>query len=220
MGRILWIEGNRSDIPAFVSDVIARQHQVRMVKNGNKALQCIDEFGPEVVVVNAASQRTSGTRICKALRSFAPDRPIILIADRGHSRRTEATATLVLPFTRKKLLNCVETFLPCEGKKQIKVGPIDLDLERNVVKRRGKPLQHLTPKQTRLLKVLMENADDVIERNALFCEVWNTNYTGDTRTLDVHMSSLRKLLEDDTRNPRYLVSVRGVGYKFSSRSRK
>jgi DNA-binding response OmpR family regulator len=220
VGKILWIEGNRSDTPPFVADVIAREHHVHLVPNGNKAMQCIDDFQPEVVVINAASQRTSGTRICKALRNAMPKCPVILIADQEHYKETEATATLILPFTRKKLLNCVETYLPNSSQEFLKVGPVKLDIEHKVIKQRGKPLQHLTPKQTQLLKVLMENAGEVVERDALFCEVWDTDYTGDTRTLDVHMSSLRKILEDDTREPKHIISVRGVGYKFVSHNKK
>jgi DNA-binding response OmpR family regulator len=72
----------------------------------------------------------------------------------------------------------------------------------------------LTPRLVRLLRILMERHGEVVEREALFKQVWETNYTGDTRTLDVHISWLRKAIELDPDNPRFLHTIRGVGYRL------
>jgi DNA-binding response OmpR family regulator len=74
--------------------------------------------------------------------------------------------------------------------------------------------ERLTPRLIQLLKTLMEHPGEVIEREKLFSEVWRTEYTGDTRTLDVHISWLRQAIEEDPRNPRYLKTIRGVGYRL------
>ena len=72
----------------------------------------------------------------------------------------------------------------------------------------------LTPRLVELLKALMAQPGEVIDRTVLFSKVWETEYTDDTRTLDVHISWLRQILEDDPRHPRYIKTLRGVGYRL------
>ena len=95
----------------------------------------------------------------------------------------------------------------------IKAGPIYLDVDRNIV-RSYKKKTTLTPRLVRLMKMLMDKKGEVIEREELFKFVWVTNYTGDTRTLDVHISWLRQAIEKDPRNPLLLKTIRGVGYRL------
>jgi DNA-binding response OmpR family regulator len=92
-------------------------------------------------------------------------------------------------------------------------GPISLDLDRRLVRCDEKE-GHLTPRLTLLLKIFMHHPGEVLEREHLFRQVWNTEYTGDTRTLDVHISWLRQAIEMDPRKPRYLRTIRGVGYRL------
>jgi DNA-binding response OmpR family regulator len=73
---------------------------------------------------------------------------------------------------------------------------------------------HLTPRLVELLQILMQHPGEVIERDGLFRQVWKTEYTRDTRTLDVHISWLRRVLEADPRRPRFLKTIRGVGYRL------
>jgi DNA-binding response OmpR family regulator len=120
---------------------------------------------------------------------------------------------LSLPFTIRKLLNRIVPLLPGEGQKLLKAGPIHLDLERKQVRCQGRE-SRLTPRLARILEVLIQSPGVVLERERLFREVWNTEYTGDTRTLDVHISWLRQALEEDPRNPQFLKTIRGVGYRL------
>jgi DNA-binding response OmpR family regulator len=76
------------------------------------------------------------------------------------------------------------------------------------------PERHLTPKQALLLELFMRHPGEVLTREFLMKRVWNTDYTGDTRTLDVHIHWVREAIEEDTGSPRYLHTVRGVGYRF------
>jgi DNA-binding response OmpR family regulator len=141
--------------------------------------------------------------------------PIVLISSTNHpvSRDTCANVVLSLPFTIRKLLNRIVPLLPGEGQKLLKAGPIHLDLERKQVRCQGRE-SRLTPRLARILEVLIQSPGIVLERERLFREVWNTEYTGDTRTLDVHISWLRQALEEDPRNPQFLKTIRGVGYRL------
>lgn len=213
--NILWIEGKRADSPSFVPGLRKKDFEVNIVATGSAALSSVGELKPDLVVVNAASLRSSGTRIVRAIRAQQNGLPIILIASQGQvvSEDIPANVVLTLPFTVRKLVNRIAPFIPGEGAEVLHAGNIHLDLGRKKLRCRDKEIK-LTPRLTRLLQILIENQGEVVAREVLFREGWNTEYTGDTRTLDVHISWLRQALEEDVRNPHYLKTIRRVGYRL------
>jgi DNA-binding response OmpR family regulator len=187
---------------------------VEPAKSGSDALWQLDKASPDLVVVNAASLRSSGVRICQSLRDRNDKLPLILILDKDKTVAKEtADVILTLPFTVQKLTNRIKPLLPGDGKDVIQAGPIRLDPERRRVRCLGK-MAKLTPRLVTLLKILMERHGEVVEREQLFKEVWETDYTGDTRTLDVHVSWLRRAIELDPLKPKFLKTIRGVGYRL------
>ena len=212
--RILWIEGKRANSPSFVPNLRKRDFQVEIVPTGSAAQEILPSMDPDLVVIHAASLRSSGKRICQNLRDIDQSIPIILIVDeQTESEDSCANVSLKLPFTARKLLNRILPLLPTEEDEVLHVGPIRLYTEMKKVRCQGREAK-LTPRLTKLLKVLMENPGIVVEREELFKDVWNTQYTGDTRTLDVHISWLREAIEEDSRSPRFLKTIRGVGYRL------
>lgn len=160
--------------------------------------------------------RTSGKRICQTLHEHTAA-SLVLIIDAAQAENVEkddvADVVLALPFTLQKLVNRIRPLIPIESKDIIQAGPIQLDLFQRWV-RVGKRQTSLTPRLVMLLHILMEHSGEVIERNVIFRQVWDTAYTEDTRTLDVHVSWLRRAVEIDIRNPRYIKTIRGVGYRL------
>jgi len=215
--RILWVEGKRADNPSFVPSLRKKEYWVEIVPTGSAAVACLVEIDPDLVVVNAASFRSSGKRICNEIREKFSKLPIVLIVSPEHaiSGTTSANAVLELPFTSRKLLNRIAPLLPGDGKSILHVGFIRLDLERNQVRCLGREAR-LTPRMTGLLQVLLLHAGEAVDRQRLFSEVWETKYTEDTRTLDVHISWLREALEENPRKPQFLKTIRGVGYRLDT----
>ena len=213
--RILWVEGKRANSPSFVPSLRKKEFQVEVVPTGNTALESLLIFDPDVVVVNAASLRTSGRRICKELRNKVNNLPIIVISqdDEVNSEQIDANVVLHLPFTARKLLNRIIHLLPADETQILHAGPIRLNLRLKKVRCKGREAR-LTPRLVRLLQILMEHPGEMLRREDLFREVWNTAYVGDTRTLDVHVSWLREAIEEDPRRPRFIKTVRGVGYRL------
>ncbi len=211
---LLVIEAKHAEIPSFAMDLQKKGFDVHIAENGSKALARLKEVSPSLVVVNAASLRSTGIRICQSLREKDSKLPIILILeDEIEVNKNLADAVLVLPFTVQKLANRIKPLLPGDGKNVLHLGPIRLDLEKRRVRCMGKSTK-LTPRLVTLLQLLMEKHGEVVEREPLFKKAWETNYTGDTRTLDVHISWLRQAIELDPNNPKLLKTVRGVGYRL------
>jgi len=213
---ILWIEGRWSSNPNFVSILEKKGFNLDTVSTGKTALAAIKKKRYDLVVVNAASMRTSGKRICMAIKEQKERLPILLICapDKLVAGNPECMSTiLVLPFTSRKLVNRIEPLLPGDEARLMKIGPIKLDKDRNQVLCYGKKTT-LTPRLIRLLQMLIDNRGNVVEREELFKKVWRTNYTGDTRTLDVHISWLRQAVEKNPRKPQLLKTIRGVGYRL------
>jgi DNA-binding response OmpR family regulator len=212
---ILLIEGKHADTLAFTPALRKKGFHVEAVSSGNEALTRLAEgFTPEIVVVNAATLRTSGKRICQSLREKNASLPILLIQDEDRIiDNVDADAILSLPFTAQKLANRIRHLLPSDGKDCLHAGPIRLDVEKRMVQCMGKQTR-LTPRLVYLLRTLIERHGEVIDRKELFSQVWETNYTDDTRTLDVHVSWLRHAIEADPEDPQFLKTIRGVGYRL------
>lgn len=213
--HILWAGKRRADIPSFVPDLEAKGYIVTFVSTGKDALDKLAKNKPDVMVVDAASMRTTGSRICKTVNAKYPSLPLILINTPSNlpTNEIKANVQLVHPFTIRKLENRILPFAPSDGKNLLKAGPIQLDLERQVI-RCNKKEEHVTPRMANLLKMLIDQKGKVIDREKLFSKIWNTNYTEDTRSLDVHINWLRKIIEKNPKKPRLLITVRGKGYKL------
>jgi DNA-binding response OmpR family regulator len=213
---LLIIEARHAEIPSFAPDLQKKGFDVRIAQNGGTALARLKDVNPSLVVVNAASLRSTGLRICQSLREKNSKIPVVLILAKGNNnlgKMDAADAVLVLPFTVQKLVNRIKPLLPGDGKNVLSAGPVRLDVEHRRVRSLGKSTK-LTPRLVTLLQMLMEHHGEVVERETLFKKVWETNYTGDTRTLDVHISWLRRALELDPEKPKFLKTIRGVGYRL------
>lgn len=213
--NILLIEGKRADKPTFGFGLARKGFQVDTVANGNGALQYLIANTPHLVLVNAASMRTSGKRICQSIRKQYPNIPVVLVVEAGGEvfDTADADVVLTLPFTLQKLLNRLRPYIPTEDNDTLQVGPFKLDVEQRRLRINDRQVS-LTPRLVVLLKALMEHPGEVINREDLFRTVWETAYIGDTRTLDVHVSWLRQAIEEDARHPVYIKTVRGVGYRL------
>lgn len=211
---LLVIEGRHAEIPSFASDLQKKGFDIRSFQNGSQVASKLKQINPVVVIVNAASLRSTGVRICLSLRKKDQKVPIILIlAKEKPVDKNLADSVLALPFTVQKLVNRVKALMPGDGNNIVIVGPIRLDTEHRRVRCLGKSTK-LTPRLITLLHILMDKHGEVVERESLFKKVWETNYTGDTRTLDVHISWLRRAIELDPSNPKFLKTIRGVGYRL------
>jgi DNA-binding response OmpR family regulator len=191
--KILWIEGNRAEGPYFIADLRKKDFNVEVVSSGKEANKNLSEEKFDLVVINAATFRTSGKRICQDINGKWGKMPILMIANPDKPVTTDvgADVLLELPFTIRKLVNRINPLLPHSSNKILRAGPIHLDLD-----------------------IFMKNPNEVLEREDLFRKIWNTEYTGDTRTLDVHISWIRKAIEPDPRKPRFLITIRGIGYRL------
>jgi DNA-binding response OmpR family regulator len=214
---ILWIEGRQAEGMPFINTLRKKGYQVEIASTGNEAISRLPNLKPDLVVVNAASLRSSGKRICSSIRKQSMKLPLVVIVENGQVALPDenVNAVLSLPFTTRKLLNWIVPLLPWEDEQVLQAGSIRLDLERRRVECNGK-VTRLTPGLTQLLKMLIERRGEVVGRDDLFKQIWNTDYTGDTRTLDVHISWLRLAIEVDPRHPVYLRTIRGVGYRLDA----
>lgn len=210
---VLIVESRRGNHSSFAEELGEKGYRVTGKPSGSAGLDVLDEIKPDVIVVDAASLRTSGIRICQSFRKAEADLPIILIVTKDVSLPEVVDANLVLklPFTVQKLVNRLQAYHNTDDKFVIKAGPIELNTKTQLVTCEDRHTK-LTPRLVEILQILMKNHGKVVERNPLFIKVWDTNYTGDTRTLDVHISWLRQAIEEDPSNPQFIRTKRGVGY--------
>jgi DNA-binding response OmpR family regulator len=213
--NVLLVESNKASAPSFAPALEKRGYEVTVAHTAPDAIDKAN--GAAVVVVDAASLKTSGARMCRELRKALGHVRILLVVDKktavDANGKLEADLTLQHPFTPRKLLNGVNRLMPAEDGITLQAGPIKLNLGQRKVKC-GAREERLTPKESKLLEVLMRHSGEVVSRKVLIKQVWETDYTGDTRTLDVHVSWLRSIIEPNPLKPRYLKTLRGQGYRL------
>lgn len=209
----LIVEGRRGNQSSFAEELEVKGYSVTKTSSGSAGLDVLDSVDPDVVIIDAASLRTSGVRICQSFRRTDNNLPIILIVDQDRELPEIVDANLVLrlPFTIQKLFNRTEAYRQTADRFVVQAGPIELNTKTQLVTCYDRQTK-LTPRLVEILKILIRNAGKIVKRDPLFSQVWKTEYTGDTRTLDVHISWLRQAIEEDPHHPKLIRTVRGVGY--------
>lgn len=169
----------------------------------------------DIAVLDAASMNTSGIRMSGKLKEVLNGVPLILLCPKNTAVPTSkvADAVLVEPFTSRKLHNRISRLLPPDPKDVISAGPIQLDTTMRTVICHGRKT-YLTPKLANMLQHFLAHAGRLVRRETLMRFIWHTNYTGDMRTIDVHVSWLRKAIEKEPSSPHLLKTIRGIGYRL------
>ncbi|MBN1580207.1 MAG: response regulator transcription factor [Anaerolineae bacterium] len=155
---------------------------------------------------------------CRESAKAYPDIPLVaLLAQDAPSspqcRLETCNNVLRFPFAIPELVARIQLLIACDKWPALQVGELSLDIKARCV-RRGESVSRLTPKQAKLLQVFMCYPERTLTRKFLMETIWDTDYMGDTRTLDVHVRWLRERIEKDPGAPQYLRTVRGVGYRF------
>ena len=191
-----------------------------------EAFAAAEQQHPDLVLLDVMLPDGSGFDVCRELRRHSKV-PIIMLTARGEEAdrviglELGADDYVVKPFSAREVvariravLRRVETTAP-EAGGTIEIGDVRLDPAKREVRRGGNPLE-LSRKEFDVLELLMRDAGTVVKRERLIEQVWDTNWFGSTKTLDVHVSSVRRKLGDDASEPRYLHTIRGVGFRFAS----
>ncbi len=215
---VLLVEGGSGGDASLSPALEKTDLQLYVARTAAKALEWAIENEVNIVVVNAVTMRSSGIRTCRRLRNALGDTPIIHCRKQGQPLDHQAGADiyLVQPFTSRKLMNRIRTLLPANylTEEIIRAGDLTFFLSKRSVDVSGRGEKRLTPKLAELLLQFLSNPGEVLSRQRLMELVWQTNYFGDTRTLDVHIRWVREVIEDNPAKPKLLRTVRGIGYVF------
>lgn len=215
---VLLVEGRKSPQKSLLRLINEQQeYQVVTASTRRDALARVQEVHPAVIVLDSPSLGFSPRRFCASLKESGLEIPVLLLLPAGDKidRTVGAQAYMRYPFSAKKLTNRILRLLPTLDLDVLRVGEIVLNIKQRCVTR-GDRETHLTPRQACLLELFMRHQGEILTRAYLMKQVWNTDYTGDTRTLDVHIHWLRKAIEDNHKSPVYLRTIRRVGYRFEA----
>lgn len=168
----------------------------------------------DVIVVDAASLHISGERVCRELKARFPDATLILITA-SEKAAGAPSADLVLrdPVSARQLTGAVSRILRANRQDILRCGPFSLNRTTRVLLAPGARSQ-LSPKLAALIALFMSRPNETLLRADIMRMVWKTGYLGDTRTLNVHIRQARQALEPDPKQPVYLKTVRGRGYRL------
>ncbi|HEX6871624.1 MAG TPA: response regulator transcription factor [Micromonosporaceae bacterium] len=225
MARVLVVEDEESFSDALSYLLRKEGFEVAVAASGGAALTEFDRNGADIVLLDLMLPEMSGTEVCRQLRQKSPV-PIIMVTardseiDKVVGLEIGADDYITKPYSPRELVARVRAVLrrhsaePAEASAPtLAAGPVRMDVERHVVTVDGHAVA-LPLKEFELLELLLRNAGRVLTRGQLIDRVWGADYVGDTKTLDVHVKRLRAKVEPEPSSPRFIVTVRGLGYKF------
>ena len=226
--RTVLLVEDESSITEPLAESLGRDgFETQVAGTAAEALELAARIQPDLVLLDVMLPDGSGFDVCRELRRRSQV-PIIMLTARGEEAdrvvglELGADDYIVKPFSAREVAARIRAVLrradspsrPDE-ERPLEVGEVRLDPAKREVTRSGEVLD-LSRKEFELLQLLMRSAGSVVTRERAIDEVWDTNWFGSTKTLDVHVSGLRRKLGDDSNEPRFLHTVRGVGFRFSS----
>jgi two-component system response regulator RegX3 len=224
--RVLVVEDEES-ISDAVSFMLRKEgFEVSVAGTGPAAIEEFDRAGADLVLLDLMLPGISGTEVCRQLRSRSNVPVIMLTAKDGEIDKVVglelgADDYITKPFSMRELIARIRAVLRRGGEAEellpgvVEAGPVRMDVERHTVTISGAATP-MPLKEFDLLELLLRNSGRVLTRGQLIDRVWGSDYVGDTKTLDVHVKRLRAKVEPDPAQPRHIVTVRGLGYKFEN----
>jgi len=223
---LLVIEDEES-ISATLAYMLTQEgFDVRVADTGPAGLEEFDRYGADLVLLDLMLPGLPGTEVCRQLRERS-DVPVIMLTardseiDKVVGLELGADDYVTKPFSARELVARIRAVLRRRGGDQqeapassaLEAGPVRLDADRHTVTVRGEAVA-LPLREFELLEMLLRNSGRVLTRHQLIDRLWGNDYVGDTKTLDVHVKRLRSRIEPEPAQPRHIVTVRGLGYKY------
>lgn len=195
--------------------------------NGVDAVKFAKKENPDLVLLDVMLPQMDGYDVCREIRKneSIASTPVIMITAKGEEidkilgLELGADDYITKPFSVRELVARVKAVLRRSKIKDVDTtfsfGNVHIDFQKHYVVK-GEEKLELTLKEFELLQILIENKGRVMTRDFLLDKVWGYEYAGETRTVDVHIRHLRQKIEDDDKNPKYIETIRGIGYRFNS----
>ena len=225
MIKILMIEDEVSFSETITFLLKKEGFDVTVANNGQDGLNLFEKNGADLILLDLMLPGLSGTEVCRQIRLKSMVPIIMLTArdseiDKVVGLELGADDYITKPYSSRELIARINAVLrrvinpiPEDESGVISIGPIKLDIDRHIMTLNNMPIA-LPLKEFELLEFLMRNSGRVLTRSQLIDRVWDSDYFGDTKTLDVHIKRIRAKIEKDPANPEYIQTVRGLGYKF------
>jgi DNA-binding response OmpR family regulator len=227
MAKILVVEDEAGIAFALETDLQVEGYEVAVVGDGLEAVKRARAEAFDLILLDVMLPSKDGFEVCRDLRRSGLRTPIILLTAKTHETEkivgldVGADDYVTKPFSPRELRARIRAMLrradPDGGKDRAesvyRFGPFELDLSRFELRREGRALDTTTT-ELKLLSALVRNRGRVLTRDRLLDEVWGEAISVTDRVIDNHIVALRKKIEDENATPRYLISVRGVGYRF------
>jgi two-component system, OmpR family, alkaline phosphatase synthesis response regulator PhoP len=227
MQRILIVEDEQPIRKLLEYNLKLSGYETISAADGEAAIELVKSEQPDLIVLDIMLPKLDGIEVCKRLRSQGSNIPIIMLTAKGdefdkvHGLEIGADDYMTKPFSPREVIARIRAVLrrsqaeieSSAVEDTLQSGPLKVYLERYEVYLHGEKLD-FTPKEFELLAYFIQNKNRVLSRDLLLSAVWNYDFAGDTRIVDVHVSHLREKVEKDTKNPQFIKTVRGIGYKF------
>jgi two-component system, OmpR family, response regulator RegX3 len=226
-GRILLVEDEESLAESIRYSLEREGYAVSVAGDGRVAIERFRADAPDLVILDLMLPEMSGLDVCRMIRENSTV-PIVMVtakdseADKVTGLELGADDYVTKPFSVRELVSRIRAHLrrvrmqaPPRGEEILTGGPIEMDVSRHEVKISGQSVA-FPPKEFELLQAFLRRKGRLLTREHLIEEIWGYDYVGDTKTLDVHVKRIRQKIEGDPHEPKLLLTVRGLGYKFTS----
>jgi len=230
MSRVLIADDEPAIVMAIRDELAFEGFDIETATSGPEALTRARQWRPDVLLLDLMLPGQNGYDVCRAIRPERPDLWIIMLTVRHHEAdrltgfQSGADDYVTKPFSLRELVSRIHVGLRRRSpdrapNTRIAFGDIEVDLPARRVLRAGIPID-LTPKEFDILALLVTRPGVAVSRDEFLDEVWGKEVYVTHRTVDTHLSSLRRKIEADPDSPAFIVGVRGVGYRFDGISRK
>lgn len=223
MSRILVVEDDPAMSVALRDGFEFEQHAVEMAADGVEGLRLATRGDHDLIILDVMLPKKSGLDVCRELRRMGNNTPVIMLTARGQEidkivgLKLGADDYVTKPFSFMELLARVEAVLRRSTRTatgdEFEFGHVRLDFRTYQATKETLPLE-LTPREFRILRYFIDHVNEVVSREALLNHVWGYDSSAFTRTVDTHMARLRQKIESIPHEPRHLLTVHRVGYKF------